>query len=80
MMELHENIDEALLLLYFSGTLGEKEKEEVENWISLSEENRKIAKQICYIHHVTDIIDTVKQIVINRPWWKLVRDYKKEEN
>ena len=42
MMELHENIDEALLLLYFSGTLGEKEKEEVENWISLSEENRKI--------------------------------------
>lgn len=34
MMELHENIDEALLLLYFSGTLGEKEKEEVENWIS----------------------------------------------
>ena len=31
MMELHENIDEALLLLYFSGTLGEKEKEEVEN-------------------------------------------------
>lgn len=61
-MELHENIDEALLLLYFSGTLGEKEKEEVENWISLSEENRKIAKQICYIHHVTDIIDTVKQI------------------
>ena len=30
MMELHENIDEALLLLYFSGTLGEKEKEEVE--------------------------------------------------
>ena len=46
MMELHENIDEALLLLYFSGTLGEKEKEEVENWISLSEENRKIAKQI----------------------------------
>ena len=48
MMELHENIDEALLLLYFSGTLGEKEKEEVENWISLSEENRKIAKQICY--------------------------------
>ena len=62
MMELHENIDEALLLLYFPGTLGEKEKEEVENWISLSEENRKIAKQICYIHHVTDIIDTVKQI------------------
>ena len=59
MMELHENIDEALLLLYFSGTLGEKEKEEVENWISLSEENRIIAKQICYIHHVTDIIDTV---------------------
>ena len=38
MMELHENIDEALLLLYFSGTLGEKEKEEVENWISLSED------------------------------------------
>ena len=69
MMELHENIDEALLLLYFSGTLGEKEKEEVENWISLSEENRKIAKQICYIHHVTDIIDTVKQI-----------DPKQEEN
>ena len=28
MMELHENIDEALLLLYFSGTLGEKEKED----------------------------------------------------
>lgn len=81
MMELHENIDEALLLLYFSGTLGEKEKEEVENWISLSEENRKIAKQICYIHHVTDIIDTVKQIDPKQALVKLdKRLVKKEEN
>ena len=63
MMELHENIDEALFTpLFFRYTRREKRKEEVENWISLSEENRKIAKQICYIHHVTDIIDTVKQI------------------
>ena len=80
MMELHENIDEALLLLYFSGTLGEKEKEEVENWISLSEENRKIAKQICYIHHVTDIIDTVKQIDPKQALVKLDKRLSKEEN
>ncbi len=70
-MELHKNIDESLLLLYFSGTLGEKEKEEVEAWISLSAENREIAKQICYIHHVTDVIGTVERINPQRALSKL---------
>ena len=47
--DVEDEYESALSLIhifYFSGTLGEKEKEEVENWISLSEENRKIAKQI----------------------------------
>ena len=52
MMELHENIDEALLLLYFSGTLGEKEKEEVEiqikyeGYIKLQEEQVEKFKKL----------------------------------
>ena len=54
-MELHENIDGSFTPLFFRYTRRER-KEEVENWISLSEENRKIAKQIFYIHHVTDIM------------------------
>lgn len=38
------NMDEAILLRYFSGTLEKEEKEKVETWISFSEENKKVAK------------------------------------
>ena len=38
------NMDEAILLRYFSGTLEKEEKENVETWISFSEENKKVAK------------------------------------
>ena len=81
MMELHENIDEALFTpLFFRYTRRER-KRRGRKLISLSEENRKIAKQICYIHHVTDIIDTVKQIDPKQALVKLdKRLSKKEEN
>ncbi|WP_373123520.1 FecR family protein [Bacteroides caccae] len=79
MMELHEKIDESLLFLYFSGTLGEKERKEVETWISLSEENRKMARQICYIHHVTGIIDTVKKIDSKQALSKLNKRLERKE-
>ena len=39
--ELNIAMDEAMLLRYFSGVLENEEKEQVETWISLSEENRK---------------------------------------
>ena len=44
--ELNIAMDEAMLLRYFSGVLENEEKEQVETWISLSEENRKTAKPI----------------------------------
>lgn len=41
------------LLRYFSGTLEKEEKEKVETWISFSEENKKVAKQVYYIYRAT---------------------------
>ena len=61
-IELDINMDEAILLRYFSGTLEKEEKDKVETWISLSQENEKTAKQVYYLYRVTDVIQTVNQI------------------
>ena len=60
------NMDEAILLRYFSGTLEKEEKEKVETWISFSEENKKVAKQVYYIYRATDVIQTVNEIDSNK--------------
>ncbi|MCS3200983.1 hypothetical protein [Candidatus Bacteroides intestinigallinarum] len=60
--ELNIAMDEAMLLRYFSGALENEEKEQVETWISLSEENRKTAKQILYLYRATDVVQTLSQV------------------
>ena len=60
--ELNIAMDEAMLLRYFSGVLENEEKEQVETWISLSEENRKTAKQILYLYRATDVVQTLSQV------------------
>ena len=39
-------VDEALLLRYYSGEVTADEKVSIEQWLSKSEENRKMAKDI----------------------------------
>lgn len=41
-MDTQKNIDEHMLLDYFSGSLSATQKQEVEEWLNQSEENRKI--------------------------------------
>ena len=42
-MDKHKQINESILLGYFTGTLSIPLQQEVEDWISASEENKKIA-------------------------------------
>ena len=49
-MDTQKNIDEHMLLDYFSGSLSATQKQEVEEWLNQSEENRKIARDIQYIY------------------------------
>ena len=51
-----------MLLDYFSGSLSATQKQEVEEWLNQSEENRKIARDIQYIYLATDTLQTIKGI------------------
>ena len=44
-MDKHKQTNESILLGYFTGTLSIPLQQEVEDWISASEENKKIAKE-----------------------------------
>lgn len=57
-----EQINESLLIRYFSEELSESEIIEVENWILSSDENRKIAKDIYAIQMAIDTYDTMKNV------------------
>lgn len=61
-MENKTNINESDLLGYFSDTISIEERKRVEEWISLSEENRKMAEEIYYIYFVTDTHKTLELI------------------
>lgn len=61
-MDTQKNIDEHMLLDYFSGSLSDTQKREVEEWLNQSEENRKIARDIQYIYLATDTLQTIKGI------------------
>lgn len=61
-MDTQKNIDEHMLLDYFSGSLSATQKQEVEEWLNQSEENRKIARDIQYIYLATDTLQTIKGI------------------
>lgn len=53
--------DEALLLRYFAGEVSRDEIQEVERWIALSEENKKLARQIRYLSFAARTVDTLKR-------------------
>lgn len=61
-MDTQKHIDEHILLDYFSGTLPSSQRQDVEEWINASEENRKIARDIQYIYLASDTLETIKKV------------------
>lgn len=59
-MKTNLNIDESLLVRYFSGEVDQDEKIQIENWITSSDENKKMAKQVYYICFAADTLHTIK--------------------
>lgn len=53
---------EVKLFQYFNNTLSEQERVEVEAWINLSEENRKIAHQLYWLCCVDDTLQTMEAV------------------
>lgn len=56
-------IDESVLLRYFSGELGEDEAMRIKRWIETSEENRTLAKEIHYIHFASMTLRNLRKPV-----------------
>lgn len=61
-MDTQKQIDEQLLLDYYSGALAASQREEVESWIQASAENRKMARDIEYICLAMCTLDTIKSV------------------
>ena len=60
-MDKHKQINESILLGYFTGTLSIPLQQEVEDWISASEENKKIARDIQSICLATETLTCIRQ-------------------
>lgn len=60
-MDKHKQINESILLGYFTGTLSIPLQQEVEDWISASEENKKIARDIQSIYLATETLTCIRQ-------------------
>lgn len=56
------NINESVLLQYFSGSLSREEVVVVEQWISASEDNRRVARQIQSIRFAMNTVDTLQHV------------------
>lgn len=74
------NIEEAVLLQYFEGTLDDDAKKAVEHWINDSEENAKIAKDIYYIYWASDVIDTIENVDAQSALEEVNKSIKKRSN
>ncbi len=61
-MDMQKHIDEHILLSYYTGSLSADQKQEVEQWLQESEENRKLARDIQYIYMATDTLNTIKEV------------------
>ena len=61
-MNMQKHIDEHILLSYYSGSLSADQKQEVEQWLLESEENRKLARDVQYIYIATDTLNTIKAV------------------
>lgn len=57
-------IEETILLGYFADTISPGERAKVEEWLSASDENRKMARDIYYICFSTDTVNTIKSLDI----------------
>ncbi len=53
---------ETKLFCYFDNTLSEHEIAEVEAWINSSDENRKLAEQLYWLHYATDTLHTMQSV------------------
>lgn len=53
---------ETKLFCYFDNTLPEHEIAEVEAWINSSEENRKLAEQLYWLHYATSTLHTMQSV------------------
>lgn len=60
-MERPININETTLLNYFSGSVTSTEKDEIKKWLSSSEKNRKLARDIENLYFATDVLAMMKQ-------------------
>lgn len=63
---MNNSIDEPILLQYFEKTLSKEEREEVECWLKLSEENKKIAQQVGYIYFASQLLQTNKELDVQK--------------
>ncbi|MCC8172348.1 MAG: FecR domain-containing protein [Parabacteroides sp.] len=59
-METPANINEAVLLRYFSGQLDAEEKQAVERWLDESEENRKTGRDVCRLCLSADALEIMR--------------------
>lgn len=56
------HINESVLLEYFAGKLPAEEQAGVEEWLSFSEENQKMARDVYYIYFSADTVNTIKSL------------------
>lgn len=55
-------VNESILLNYFADSLSPSQRREVEEWIALSAENKKIARDVYHIYRASDTLGYMKQI------------------
>lgn len=55
-------INESVLLNYFTGELSPEHRKEVEDWIHLSKDNEKTARDVFQLYRAADTLDYMKQI------------------
>lgn len=61
-MDMQKHIDEHILLRYYTDSLSADQKQEVEQWLQESEENRKLARDVQYIYMAADTLNTIKEV------------------
>lgn len=60
-MTEYSHINETILWSYFCGTLSPIQKQEVDDWIAGSEENREIARNIQSIYQASDALNCIRE-------------------
>ncbi|WP_046148436.1 FecR family protein [Parabacteroides sp. HGS0025] len=61
-MDMQKHIDEHIFLRYYTDSLSADQKQEVEQWLQESEENRKLARDVQYIYMAADTLNTIKEV------------------